>query len=66
MNEETPPRETPARGQGRGENGRVGSGNFSKVETIHMLRIVKWILLIGSEEWKSVEAEYSDVYPFRF
>ena len=44
---------------------RIGVGNFSKEETMHMLRIVERVLPIGSEGWKAVEAEHADEYPAR-
>eukprot|EP00535_Pseudo-nitzschia_heimii_P000647 CAMPEP_0197178980 /NCGR_PEP_ID=MMETSP1423-20130617/4081_1 /TAXON_ID=476441 /ORGANISM="Pseudo-nitzschia heimii, Strain UNC1101" /LENGTH=224 /DNA_ID=CAMNT_0042628813 /DNA_START=109 /DNA_END=780 /DNA_ORIENTATION=+ len=44
---------------------RGGVGNFTKEETVHLLRIVEWLLPIGTEGWKTVETKQSENSPSR-
>ena len=46
--------------------GRIpGVGNFGIAETMHMLRQIKDVLPIGSDQWKEVADRHAAVYPFR-
>ena len=46
--------------------GRIpGVGNFGIAETMHMLRQIKDVLPIGSDQWKEVADHHAAVYPFR-
>jgi hypothetical protein len=44
---------------------RVGVNNWTKEETMSMLRLMDRILPIGPDEWKQVTIEHAEDYPFR-
>ena len=52
---------TPARGAGGGR--RAGTANYSKDETMDLLRCIEKILPIGCEEWNMVVQEHGQKYP---